>query len=163
MKPCTVCGKDIEEPKYRIHEATCARNNYKCPKCKEIVSKSEKDHHEQEYHMLVRSHFSLDLRVIQFLQVKCQYCQTFEAEKKIVLEHVMYCEMKPQQCDYCEMMVPGGEKMIEHREYCGTKTQPCPDCKQNVLNRDLAQHHIHACKFNQELAKGKANVELYRF
>ena len=46
MKPCTVCGKAIEEPKYRIHEATCARNNFKCPKCQEIVPKSEKDHHE---------------------------------------------------------------------------------------------------------------------
>jgi predicted nucleic acid-binding Zn ribbon protein len=61
MKPCTVCGKAIEEPKYRIHEATCARNNFKCPKCQEIVPKSEKDHHEQEYHLQVRSHFSLDM------------------------------------------------------------------------------------------------------
>ena len=50
LKPCCVCGKDIEEPKLRIHEATCARNNFKCPKCEEVITKSEKNHHDQEYH-----------------------------------------------------------------------------------------------------------------
>jgi transcription initiation factor IIE alpha subunit len=53
MKLCTICGKGIEEPKFRIHEATCARNNYKCPKCGEVLSKSEKDHHESEMHTMV--------------------------------------------------------------------------------------------------------------
>lgn len=52
-KPCSVCGKHIEEPKFRIHEATCARNNYKCQKCGEIIPKAEKDHHESEIHAVV--------------------------------------------------------------------------------------------------------------
>lgn len=56
FKPCSVCGKEIEEPKFRIHEATCARNNYKCPKCKEIVAKSEKEHHESENHLQVSNY-----------------------------------------------------------------------------------------------------------
>lgn len=53
MKPCGVCGKPIEEPKFRIHEATCARNNFKCPKCGEIVPKADKEHHDQEMHTMV--------------------------------------------------------------------------------------------------------------
>lgn len=56
-KPCTVCGKDIESAKYRIHEATCARNNYKCAQCNEVVAKGEKEHHEAEYHSVVSALF----------------------------------------------------------------------------------------------------------
>ena len=52
-KKCSVCSRDIEEPKLRLHEATCARNNYKCAKCGQIVAKAEKDHHEQELHVKV--------------------------------------------------------------------------------------------------------------
>jgi transcription initiation factor IIE alpha subunit len=67
MKPCGVCGKPIEEPKFRIHEATCARNNFKCPKCAEIIPKSEKDHHEQEFHVKVSSlHKCFHLTKISF-------------------------------------------------------------------------------------------------
>ena len=56
-KICSVCGKDIETAKYRIHEASCARNNYKCPQCNEVVAKAEKEHHEAEYHAVVSSAF----------------------------------------------------------------------------------------------------------
>ena len=49
-KPCSICGKAIEQPKHRIHEATCLRNNYKCNQCGEIVAKSDKDSHELEMH-----------------------------------------------------------------------------------------------------------------
>jgi hypothetical protein len=54
-KVCNTCNKAIEIAKYRIHEATCARNNYKCPMCSEIVPKSEKEHHETEMHSIVRN------------------------------------------------------------------------------------------------------------
>ena len=58
-KGCSVCGKQIEEPKHRIHEATCARNNFKCAKCGEIVPKADKEHHETEFHTLVSSHYAI--------------------------------------------------------------------------------------------------------
>jgi len=32
-KKCDVCEKDIDVAKFRLHEAQCARNNYKCTKC----------------------------------------------------------------------------------------------------------------------------------
>ena len=46
VKRCTLCEKDIEQSKYRLHEAACARNNYKCQKCGEAVLKAERDTHE---------------------------------------------------------------------------------------------------------------------
>lgn len=52
-KACSVCSKPIEIAKLRIHEATCARNNFKCNKCGEIVAKAEKESHEAEIHTQV--------------------------------------------------------------------------------------------------------------
>ena len=52
MKRCTVCEKDIEEPKFRLHEVACARNNYKCPKCGEVIAKSDREQHERDNHII---------------------------------------------------------------------------------------------------------------
>ena len=43
VKKCPLCEKDIEQSKFRLHEVACARNNYKCPKCSEIVLKAERE------------------------------------------------------------------------------------------------------------------------
>jgi len=42
-KVCGMCAKDIEVGKFRLHEVACARMNYKCQKCGEIVPKSDRD------------------------------------------------------------------------------------------------------------------------
>jgi endogenous inhibitor of DNA gyrase (YacG/DUF329 family) len=52
-KKCSTCEKQIELSKFRIHEIGCARNNYKCPTCGEIVAKVEKEEHEKEAHTKV--------------------------------------------------------------------------------------------------------------
>ncbi len=44
-KKCGVCGKDIEDQKFRMHEPACLRLNYKCPQCGDCVLKSDKDQH----------------------------------------------------------------------------------------------------------------------
>jgi primosomal protein N' len=45
MKKCNNCDKPIEEPKFRLHEVTCARNNIKCHLCGEVISRADKDQH----------------------------------------------------------------------------------------------------------------------
>ena len=55
VKTCPICDKSIEAAKFRLHEASCARNNYKCDKCGEMVNKGDKEHHEEEFHKKVRS------------------------------------------------------------------------------------------------------------
>ena len=47
-KPCPTCGKDIEASKFRMHDIGCARQNYRCEKCKEAVPKSDKEQHDCE-------------------------------------------------------------------------------------------------------------------
>ena len=52
-KKCGTCQREIEMSKFRMHEIGCARNNYKCPQCGDIVAKSEKEEHEKEAHTKV--------------------------------------------------------------------------------------------------------------
>eukprot|EP00347_Sterkiella_histriomuscorum_P023509 403334376 len=147
LKSCSICGKDIEEPKYRIHEATCARNNYRCPQCGEVVPKGDKDHHDQENHV----------------QIPCQYCKNFAADKKGLQVHEQQCDMQPRQCLFCEIKV-AGDKYNEHLTYCGSKTKKCDLCKQMVQNRDLAEHESQGqCGFYQDIERDKNQRELMKF
>ena len=52
-KVCSTCERPIELSKFRIHEIGCARSNYKCQVCKEIVAKTEREEHEKEAHAKV--------------------------------------------------------------------------------------------------------------
>lgn len=52
-KKCGTCEKEIDVTKFRIHEIGCARSNYKCPQCGEIVAKSDKEEHDKEAHTKV--------------------------------------------------------------------------------------------------------------
>lgn len=133
---CPTCRKPIEIPKFRIHEATCARNNYKCPDCNEIVPKSEKEHHDQEYHSIVSLCW-----LIEISQIQCEFCKDFECEKSLIKDHLEYCEMKPKECKFCELKIPR-EQYDEHFKICGSKTKQCPDCKQHVKNRDQVAHKV---------------------
>lgn len=45
-----MCAKDIEVSKFRLHESACARMNYKCQKCDQIVSKADREQHEEDEH-----------------------------------------------------------------------------------------------------------------
>jgi len=49
-KKCSICLRDIELSKFRLHEAQCARNNYKCPKCGMVVPKVDREQHELDFH-----------------------------------------------------------------------------------------------------------------
>ena len=52
-KKCGTCEKEIELSKFRLHEMGCARNNYKCQQCGDIVAKAEKEEHDKEAHTKV--------------------------------------------------------------------------------------------------------------
>lgn len=48
-----MCAREIEVSKHRMHEVGCARMNYKCAVCGEIVAKAEKEEHDKEAHTKV--------------------------------------------------------------------------------------------------------------
>jgi hypothetical protein len=52
-KKCGTCDREIEMSKFRMHEIGCARMNYRCTTCGEVVAKSEKEEHEKEAHTKV--------------------------------------------------------------------------------------------------------------
>jgi endogenous inhibitor of DNA gyrase (YacG/DUF329 family) len=52
-KRCGTCEREIEVSKFRMHEIGCARNNYKCPTCGEIVAKNDREDHNKEAHTKV--------------------------------------------------------------------------------------------------------------
>lgn len=86
-KKCPTCERDIEASKFRMHEIGCARMNYKCKECGEVVAKADREEHEAEAHV----------------KVVCQYC-SFSALKAAFGNHEDHCEMRPQKCPYCEKM-----------------------------------------------------------
>ena len=88
----------------RMHEIGCARNNYKCRECGEVVAKADREEHEANAHKLV----------------KCQYCP-FEQSAAKFGTHEELCDMRPKQCQWCEQTF-SIERWVDHEEACGTKT-----------------------------------------
>ena len=87
-KMCATCERPIELAKFRMHEIGCARSNYKCTICGDIVAKSEREEHEKEAHV----------------KVVCQFCD-IQFEKKQFIGHEDTCFMRPQPCKYCEQTI----------------------------------------------------------
>jgi hypothetical protein len=103
-KKCGTCERDIEVGKFRMHEIGCARMNYKCRVCGEVVAKEDKEDHEAEAHK----------------KEVCQYCK-FEAMASEFGTHEETCELKPKKCLYCEQILDF-ERYLNHIEQCGSRT-----------------------------------------
>ena len=77
-KKCSTCERDIDVTKFRMHEIGCARSNYKCRECGEVVAKADKEEHDAEAHK----------------PMTCKYC-AFTASKIVFGNHETSCEMQP--------------------------------------------------------------------
>ena len=84
-KLCGMCQKSIEVAKFRLHEAACARNNYKCAKCGEIVSKADREQHEEDMHT-------------DKPDITCDLCQEFKSKKadEVSAHKKDSCKNRPQ-------------------------------------------------------------------
>ena len=80
-KKCSLCEKDIEVPKFRMHEIGCLRSNYKCKECGMCVAKEDKEDHEEEEHA----------------EMTCSNCN-FTAPKYRYKNHSENCALKPKSC-----------------------------------------------------------------
>lgn len=90
-----------------LHEAYCIRNMYKCKQCGEVVSKCEREDHEEEAHTFE----------------KCKFCAK-EFLKNEVENHETNCDKKPKMCTYCETTFDYAN-FFDHVEFCGAKTRSC--------------------------------------
>jgi hypothetical protein len=75
MKKCGTCKREIPASKIRMHEIGCARSNYLCKVCGEVVAKDEKEEHEETAHVMV----------------KCKHNCGFEANKAQFANHEETC------------------------------------------------------------------------
>ena len=101
-KTCGVCQKEIDKAKFRLHEVACARNNYKCDKCGEVVPKADREQHEEDVHT-------------EKPDIVCPQCNEFKAKSKdIIAKHGKdECLNRFVKCEYCPREVEL-LKMEEH-------------------------------------------------
>ena len=121
-KICSTCERPIEISKFRMHDIGCARNNYKCRECGDVVAKADREEHEATAHK----------------PVKCQYCPYTAAVAKFG-NHEETCELKPKQCEWCEQVFRV-EVWLDHQEACGTKTNKCENCEHFIQKKQWANH-----------------------
>ena len=119
---CSTCERAIEVSKIRMHEIGCARNNYKCRECGDVVAKADREEHEETAHK----------------PVKCQYCP-YTAPVVKFGQHEENCDMRPKQCQYCEQEIRI-EVWVDHVEQCGTKTNKCKECQHFIQKKHWAEH-----------------------
>lgn len=143
-KKCGTCEKEIDAAKFRIHEIGCARSNYKCTTCGEIVAKVEKEEHDKEAHV----------------KAPCQHCM-IEFSKREMEGHESGegCPMKPRPCRFCEQVIKFAD-FDQHTNYCGSKTKKCLLCNHNVMLRDEDMHNFGGeCGTFIEADKRKKELE----
>jgi hypothetical protein len=121
-KKCPTCERQIEIAKFRMHDIGCARMNYKCRECGEVVPKSDKEEHEAEAHA----------------KVVCKFCSFSEMKSKFG-SHEERCELRPKTCEYCDKEF-GFEKFHDHHEMCGSRTEKCDACNRYICLRDKQMH-----------------------
>ena len=121
-KQCSTCERAIELSKIRMHEIGCARNNYKCRECGEVVAKADREEHEEQAHR----------------PVQCQYCPHAAPAAKFG-NHEQNCDMRPKQCQYCEQEFKI-EVWVDHVEACGTKTSKCEECQHFIQKKHWGEH-----------------------
>ena len=111
LKKCPLCENEIEIAKFRLHEVMCARNNYKCQKCGQVVLKADKEQHELDVHT-------------EKPDISCPACSEFTAKTQgeIAQHQKESCINRLVPCKYCETLVELS-KVEEHTQYCGSKTQ----------------------------------------
>jgi DNA-directed RNA polymerase subunit RPC12/RpoP len=77
-KLCSTCDKQIEVPRFRMHEMGCARQNFKCATCGQCVAKADKEEHMENEHK----------------EVACLHCG-FKAMKYLYTGHELSCQKQP--------------------------------------------------------------------
>eukprot|EP01083_Nonionella_stella_P130681 396665_1 len=140
-KQCENCARAIPEASFTMHALQCARINWRCPKCGEVLKKSEASSHAHcaECGKPMRAD-QLEKHVE--LTHKCEVC---ECGKEVVrdlmaLHKSEECKFRPSKCIYCEVSLPHNQ-LHEHESNCGGRTEPCQHCNRPVARTKLHTHY----------------------
>lgn len=136
MQQCDNCGQYVPERTIVMHSAFCARNNFRCSECGEVMRLSEKEKH-------------LDVR---HKPLPCA-CGRMIAPDLMSTHQQFECELRKLPCTFCGISVASSE-FASHKEYCGARTVPCEQCGQSVVVKQMSNHMAAKHGVNPSLPSG---------
>eukprot|EP00164_Ancoracysta_twista_P007003 GFYU01009861.1.p1 GENE.GFYU01009861.1~~GFYU01009861.1.p1 ORF type:complete len:333 (+),score=71.59 GFYU01009861.1:143-1141(+) len=126
---CDNCKRDVPAASYERHNMFCFRNNMLCDQCGEVILKTQKDAHLEEFHV----------------PVTCECGKEIE-KSKIDVHKDTECNQRTEICPYCQLAIKIAEKM-QHESYCGTRTEKCESCNRYIKLQDFEQHFTSNCEY----------------
>eukprot|EP01094_Clydonella_sp_ATCC50884_P028972 TRINITY_DN8899_c0_g1_i1.p1 TRINITY_DN8899_c0_g1~~TRINITY_DN8899_c0_g1_i1.p1 ORF type:complete len:547 (-),score=159.96 TRINITY_DN8899_c0_g1_i1:152-1792(-) len=152
---CSNCLHMIPSANYPLHETMCARRNWCCPICRQVLQVSQKDAHwhcpecgkarDPKIHghcnvckKSVRQDDIQKHKEIHHTPMKCRCGKEYELSSLLVHQE-FECSTRAESCCYCDQAVPHME-LRDHEAFCGGRTTTCPECGESVCNRDKNAH-----------------------
>jgi len=132
FKLCTNCLKPISISSFAMHDARCARMNWRCEKCGAVLPTAQRQEHLQTTHS----------------PKQCDQCGE-QVESYLLANHqAESCKKRLVQCDYCDLKISHAA-LHEHQVTCGEITDVCTECKQRVRRKDSLVHPSICAASNQ--------------
>ena len=128
---CQNCRGNFPESAWILHESTCERHRWYCKECDEVIPKSDREKHHQNFHCIVSCiDCDEEMQISSMANHKKNKCPHR-------LVKCMYCN-----CDvfYCNFE--------EHEYVCGSRTDQCENCKKYI---QLCQLPTHICESIPEI------------
>lgn len=121
-KLCDNCKKNVPITSFETHSLFCMRNNMLCEICGQLIRKSEKQAHHDEFHK----------------EMKCACGQMVEFY--LLSEHKKNeCPLRVVKCKYCLLNVKYKD-LLQHEKACGSRTEKCEKCNRYIMISDLENH-----------------------
>lgn len=117
-KVCDNCMHKIAIASFAVHQARCARINWRCEKCGTVVPRGQKDEHLREAHT----------------PVECPQCSEVVDSGTLEKHKREDCKNRLVVCEWCELSMPY-VNLFQHQMKCGELTEECPDCHMRVRRR----------------------------
>lgn len=127
-KVCDNCLHKISMGAFAVHQARCARINWRCDKCGVVVPRGQKDEHIKEAHT----------------PVQCPKCSEVVDSGELEKHQRDDCKNRIVVCEWCELSMPY-VNLFQHQMKCGELTDECPDCKMRVRRRGTPPHLQQFC------------------
>lgn len=149
---CQTCGVVLPKSRMMMHEAYCARNNFKCPVCKKVMQKAVKDEHNhcpfypsctfeasnqagvQKHRKLAHDPFLCELGCGEEILL-----ENYHDHRKT------FCVNRRETCIYCKLQLPH-RLLHDHQEKCGSRTVLCPSCNKYIMKKRFTAHEQSNCE-----------------
>eukprot|EP01103_Thecamoeba_quadrilineata_P005459 TRINITY_DN15254_c0_g1_i1.p1 TRINITY_DN15254_c0_g1~~TRINITY_DN15254_c0_g1_i1.p1 ORF type:complete len:976 (+),score=216.41 TRINITY_DN15254_c0_g1_i1:214-2928(+) len=120
---CPNCKHRVPPPQFALHTARCARNNWLCDSCGEVVLRSDREKHLAEVHG----------------PTPCSECSQLIEKWKLARHKMESCPHRLVTCRYCGLGTHARD-IEEHQRRCGDMTQICESCGVRIRKKESEIH-----------------------